>query len=144
MLNVLIDSVSTPRRDIDPAALAGKLSLTSAELASLIGVSRNTMATGTASAKLQAALQPLVKILALASDAGALRRVRRGLRGRMENSTLLRQDRFMTLYEDALSNAWTRLSTNRHPSAAKFPPKHRAPAQRRPPTGLIVRQSDIL
>ena len=69
MLNFLIDSVSTPRRDIDPAALAEKLSLTSAELASLIGVSRNTIATGKASAKLQAALQPLVKILALASDA---------------------------------------------------------------------------
>lgn len=53
---------------LSPRLVAELLGVTSTELASLIGVARNTLTAATGARKVDAALSPLVRILAMAGE----------------------------------------------------------------------------
>lgn len=69
MLNPALDDFVKDDGNIDPAAIANMLSISLSELASLVGVSRNTLAARPLGAKATEALTPLVRILSLATEA---------------------------------------------------------------------------
>jgi uncharacterized protein (DUF2384 family) len=70
MLNPILGDLSdASTAEINPRALAAKLSLSVTDLAKLIDVSRNSLTDKAAGPKIQAALAPLLAILSLAADA---------------------------------------------------------------------------
>jgi transcriptional regulator with XRE-family HTH domain len=75
MLNPAVADYIKDSGQIDPAALAQSLDISLADLAAMIGVSRNTLAAKPLGSKASEALRPLIKILALATElAGSERR----------------------------------------------------------------------
>jgi predicted DNA-binding protein (UPF0251 family) len=70
---VTIDALAFELRDADSAHLSARrtadaLGISLTELASLIGISRNTLTAASGARKVDAALSPLVRILAMAAE----------------------------------------------------------------------------
>lgn len=65
MIDALVDTRS---HDIDPKRMATILQMTQAELATMIGVHRTTLARNPGSREIQQALSPIATILSMAAD----------------------------------------------------------------------------